>query len=94
MDIQIDDHRKKCAFYIDEDGEWVAELTYTLTGEDTMEIDHTEVDEKLEGQGIGKQLVEAAVAYARENGLKVVATCPYARKVIESTPELADALAA
>ena len=94
MDIQRDEHGKKGAFYIDEDGEWVAELTYTLTGEDTMVIDHTEVDEKLSGQGVGKQLVEAAVAHARENGLKIKATCPYARKVIESTPELADALAA
>ncbi len=93
MDIQRQEHRKKGAFFIDEDGEWVAELTYTLTGENTMVIDHTEVDPKFRGEHIGEDMVGAAVAYARENSLKIKPLCPYAKKVIDATPEFQDVLA-
>lgn len=93
MDIQRQEHRKKGAFFIDEDGDWVAELTYILTGENTMVIDHTEVDPKFRGENIGKDLVAAAVAYARENGLKIKPLCPYTKKVIDATPEFQDVLA-
>ena len=87
MQIQHDEHGRKGAFYIDEDGEWIAELSY-VKDEGTMTIDHTEVDEKLRGEGIGEDLVKAAVEYARKEGLKIKADCQYARKVIERTPEL------
>ncbi len=92
MQIQRDEHGRKGAFYIDEDGDWIAELTY-FTNNGTMTIDHTEVDEKLRGEGIGEDMVKAAVEYARENNLKIKPTCPYAKKVIESTPEFKDVLA-
>lgn len=93
MEIQQEEHGRNGAFFIDEDGEWVAEMTYVRSGPDTIIIDHTEVDEKLGGQGIGKKLVEAAVDFARANGLKIKPLCPYTRKVIDSTPEYQDVLA-
>ena len=93
MEIQRDEHGRKGAFYIDEDGEWVAELAYERTADNLLVIDHTEVDEKLAGQGIGKKLVEAAVNFARENGLKIKPDCPYTQKVIDETPEYRDVLA-
>ena len=89
MEIQRDEHGPKGAFFIDEDGEWIAELTYVL-GNGIMTIDHTEIDEKLRGEGIGQDMVKAAVEYARANGLKIRAVCPYAKKVIERTPEFQD----
>ena len=92
MQIQRDEHGRKGAFYIEEDGEWIAELTYFRVG-DTMTIDHTEIDEKLRGEGIGQDMVRAAVDYAREQGLKIKPVCPYAKKVIERTPELQDVVA-
>lgn len=93
MDIQRQEHGRKGAFFIEQDGEWIAELTYLRTGENTMVIDHTEVDPKLRGERIGKDMVAAAVAYARENGLKIKPLCPYARGVIDATPEFQDVLA-
>ena len=93
MDIQRQEHRNKGAFFIDEDGEWVAELTYTRTGENTIVIDHTEVDPKFRGENIGEDLVAAAAAYARENGLKIKLDCPYAKKVFDAKPEYQDLLA-
>ena len=90
MEIQREEHGRKGAFFIDEDGEWIAELTYFRSGDNQITVDHTEVDEKLRGKGVGEDLVKHVVEYARENGLKIKATCPYAKKVIESTPEYQD----
>ena len=94
MDIQNQEHGAKGAFFIEEDGEWVAEMTYQKSGEDTIIIDHTEVDESLEGKGIGKDLVKAGVEFARKNNLKIVAQCSFAKKIIDKTPEFQDVLAA
>jgi len=94
MEIQRDEHGQHGAFYIEEDGEWIAELSYIKSADGkTITIDHTQVDEKLAGQGIGEQLVQAAVQYARENGLKIKPLCPYARKVLERNSEYQDVLA-
>lgn len=93
MEIKRQEHGRKGAFYIEEDGEWVAELTYLRTGDKTMVIDHTEVDPKFRGENIGKDMVAEAVAFARENGLKIEPNCPYAKGVIDATPEFKDILA-
>jgi len=92
MEIQRDEHGRKGAFFIEENGEWIAELTY-VKNDGTMTIDHTEIDEKLRGEGIGEDMVRAAVEYARANGLKIKAVCPYAKKVIDRTPEFQDVVA-
>ncbi len=90
MEIKRDEHGKNGAFFIEEDGEWVAELTYIKSGAGEITIDHTEVDPKLREKGIGQDLVEAAVKFARENKLRVNPVCTFAKKVIEDTPELQD----
>ena len=92
MQIQNDEHGAKGAFFIERDGEWIAEMTYKKSG-DRMTIDHTEVDKSLQGKGVGKDLVEAGVEFARKNNLKIVAECPFAKKVIDETPEFQDVLA-
>lgn len=92
MQIQRDEHGRRGAFYIDENGEWIAELSY-IKNDGMLTIDHTEIDEKLRGEGIGKDMVRAAVEYARENGFKIKPDCPYARRIIEQTPEFQDVLA-
>jgi predicted GNAT family acetyltransferase len=93
MQIQREQHGRKGAFFIDEDGEWIAEMTYFQSAPGQITIDHTEVDEKLQGEGIGEDMVREAVNYARENGLKIKPACPYVKKVINETPEFQDVLA-
>jgi predicted GNAT family acetyltransferase len=93
MEIQRDEHGKKGAFYIEENGEWVAEMTYVKTGDNEITIDHTEVDKKLRGEGIGRDLLAEAVKYARANGLKVKATCNYAKIALYENTEFKDVLA-
>jgi len=93
MKIDHEENKKKGSFYIDEGGERIAEIQYFHSGEGQITIYHTEVDPKLRGEGIGEDLVDRAVNFAKENDLKIVATCPYARKVIERNPEHARFLA-
>lgn len=93
MKIQRDEHGKKGAFFIEEEGEWIAEMTYFKSGESEITIDHTEVDPKLRGEGIAGDLVAEAVKYAREAGLKIKATCPYAKKELDANPDYSDVLA-
>lgn len=77
-------------FYIEEDNIILAEMVYHFIDKTTLVITHTEVDETIEGKGIGRKLVAAAVDYARKNSFKIKATCPFAKKVLDRSPEFAD----
>ncbi|MDX2011900.1 MAG: GNAT family N-acetyltransferase [Myxococcaceae bacterium] len=81
------------AFFVERDGERVAEMTYSKTPDGKrLIIDHTDVSESLKGQGVGKQLVAAAVAWARRDGLAVMPLCPFAKATFDKTPEFQDVL--
>jgi uncharacterized protein len=83
---------KKGIFYVGQEGAIVAEMVYTKPSEDKIIIEHTEVDESLEGKGVGKQLVSTAVEYARAHNLKIIPLCPFAKKVFDRTKEFQDVL--
>lgn len=58
-------------FYVGEDEQNAqAVITFKQVDNNEIDIDHTGVADELGGQGLGKQLVEAVVNYARENNLK------------------------
>ncbi len=59
----------------------------------TLHMTHTEVAPELEGRGIAAELVKAALAYARANGLKVVPLCSYVRAYMRRHPDTAVLLA-
>jgi hypothetical protein len=92
MKIEHNKEGMNGVFYIEDNGERLAEMTYYLKGENKMIIDHTEVDEKLRGKNIGLQLVETAVEFARSEQLKVVPACVFAKSVFEKNEELRDVL--
>ncbi len=92
MKIEKQEHGKKGAFYIEKDGDWIAELTFIREGQRVIVIDHTEVHPALKGKGIGKKLVETAVKYARKNDLLIRPVCPFAKKFLESSEEYEDVI--
>ena len=94
MHILQEDNGSRGSFFIEENGNRVGELAYTWRSDQVISIDHTEVDESYEGKGIGAALVEHAVTFARQTGLKVILYCPFAKKVFERHKEYADVLAA
>ncbi|MGI8544999.1 MAG: GNAT family N-acetyltransferase [Aridibacter sp.] len=92
MKIQREEHRNKGAFFIEEDGDWVAEMTYYREGQRKIVIDHTEVDEDLQDKGVGESLVKEAVKFAEENNLLIKPVCPFVKKILESSEEYEDVL--
>ena len=70
----------------------VGKMTYQRPQSEQMQIDHTLVFEGFEGQGIARQLVLAAVAFARANGRKIVPICSYARAFLTRTEEYNDVI--
>lgn len=86
------DGDKKGEFYAEVNGEKKAQMTYSHAGADKFIIDHTEVDQSLQGQGVGYKLVDAAVNYARTNGLKIMPLCPFAAAVFRKKTDYKDVL--
>lgn len=71
----------------------VGEMTYSRPTPERMMIDHTRVFEGFEGRGIARQMVLAAVDFARANNRKIIPVCSYAQKVLTRTDEYQDILA-
>ena len=82
----------KGIFYVGQEGAILAELVYTKPSADKMIIEHTEVDNTLAGKKVGLQLVTMAVDYARQQNLKIIPLCPFAKSVFDKKPELRDVL--
>lgn len=80
MDFLFDHNR----FYLGPDPSApLAEITFVKRGEHTLVVDHTFTEPSLRGQGIARRLVDRVALYAREQGFKVGATCPYALKILQ-----------
>jgi predicted GNAT family acetyltransferase len=92
MLIQHKQVGNKGMFFVGQDGAIRAEMVYTLSSPDKMIIEHTEVDDSLAGKGVGKQLVETAVAYARNHGIKIVPLCPFAKAILDEVTAWQDVL--
>jgi len=83
---------KRGAFAYFVEGNLLAEMVYIMYSAKRMIIEHTEVDESLKGQNVGKKLLESLVHYVREHKIKVVPYCPFAKAMLERTKEWQDIL--
>lgn len=80
------------AYFIEEDGNIMAEIIYTTPTPDKIIIEHTEVGPELQGQNVGYQLVNHVVEHARINQQKIIPICPFARSVFDKKPDYQDVL--
>ncbi len=71
-----------------------AVLAYAPAGPGLLELYSTYVPSGDRGRGIAGQLVEAALGYARSEGLRVIPSCWYVAGWIGRHPEHADLLTA
>jgi len=92
MEIKQINDTKRGAFEALEDGKEAGKMTYTWAGDSKFIIDHTEVEEEFNGKGVGKKLLMATVDYARNNNLKIIPLCPFAKSVFDKTEEIRDVL--
>lgn len=86
--------------HVADSGRWLAlndevqigELIYQVEN-GVMTISHAEVEPFYRGNKIAEELVLAAISQARENGLKVVPACSFAKTIFERYPDQGDVLA-
>ncbi len=86
MEIEHRPDFKRFVIQINED---IAELRYHKK-KNVMYFTHTHVPKELRGQGIAGKLAKHGLEYARENGLKVEASCSYITGFLEKHPEYQD----
>lgn len=91
--VQHEDTGARGAFYVEHDGVRLGEMVYVRSSEGTVNVEHTEVDEALRGQGIARKLLDALVAWARATGTRVQATCSYARAQFRKDASIRDVYA-
>lgn len=92
MEIQQEDDGNKGIFFVEQNQQKIAQMTYVWAGETKIIIDHTEVDDSLGGKGVGKQMVDKAVEFARAKGIKIIPLCPFAKSVFDKVEEYKDVL--
>jgi len=92
MQLAIEHHEEgdRAGWFITEKGARVAEMTYAREG-NVLVMNHTWVDDSLRGHGVARELLDEAVRYARANGLRMRAQCPYVAGQFEKDRSL-DAL--
>lgn len=92
FDVLHEESGHKGLFYIENGGNKIAELTYSVAGEDKIIIDHTEVNEGYQGNDLGKKMVYKAVEYAREKDIKIIPLCPFANATFKKNEDIQDVL--
>ena len=92
MEIKQVNGENKGFFEAVDNGTEAGLMTYSWAGNTRFIIDHTEVNPDYSGKGVGKQLVMAAVEYARAKNVKILPLCPFAKSVFAKVPEIRDVL--
>jgi hypothetical protein len=65
-------------------------LDYGPPRDGVVELHHTFVPPEFRGQGVASRLVQAALDWARAEGLRVVPSCWYVASWLQRHPEYAD----
>lgn len=84
--VEVRDNTEERRFEAYVEGSLAGFSTYELNDKG-ISIMHTEVDDAFEGRGVGSVLVRAALDAVREEGLRVVAECPFVKAYVERHPE-------
>lgn len=86
-------HKGENCFYIGDSAEQAKTyIRWTPSGNNIMIVEETAVEEELRGSGVGKKLVDAVAKLAREENKRIIATCSYAKKILESKEKYQDLL--
>ena len=92
--IEIEHNKEKKGYFTAlDDDKTAGSIYYTMAGESRMILDHTEVNNDYRGQGIGKKVLMHIVDYARQNKIKIIPLCPFAKSVFNKTESIRDVLA-
>jgi predicted GNAT family acetyltransferase len=91
MNHEVKHNTEASRFEVEIDGK-IAHADYHLSGY-IMTILHVYTPPEYRGQGLAALVTKFALDYARENNLKIIPHCPYARDYMEKHKEYQDLLA-
>lgn len=86
MRLRVEDDPEHGRYVVYADGRRAGHLSYRREG-GVVALDHTEVDEDFEGQGVGSALARRALDDARDAGLGVLPFCSFVRSYLERHPD-------
>jgi uncharacterized protein len=89
MPTEVRDNPEQGRFEVFDDGELAGHSEYHLV-EGAIAFDHTEVDRRFEGRGLGSTLARAELEEARRRGLEVLPYCPFVRSYLKRHREYVD----
>jgi uncharacterized protein len=84
-DVDVE-HRDNASQFTARTPSGLAYIAYEQPDDRTYDLQHTVVPEADRGRGIGGQLVRAALAHARQEGAKIIPTCPFVQAWLERHP--------
>jgi hypothetical protein len=91
-DVEVTNNEAEQRYEARVDGELVGAAYYD-TADDLIVFTHTEVDDAVEGHGVGSTLARAALDDVRADGRrKVIARCPFISGWIARHPDYQDLL--
>ncbi|MFO8001342.1 MAG: GNAT family N-acetyltransferase [Marinilabilia sp.] len=76
FELQVDEHK--------------AMLSYKRLLPEVWSLNHTFVPGKLEGQGIGSELVRHVLTHCLNNDIRIIPACPFIEAYIRRHPEWSD----
>jgi uncharacterized protein len=87
--ITIENNTEKQQFEAKLDGKVVAFAEYRPIGQSIM-FTHTEVNEDLEGKGVGSQLIRFALEDTKAKNMTAIPMCPFVKLFIQRHKDFID----
>jgi len=94
MDLDVHHDRAQRKFYALLDGH-EAKIEYAESWTDAgcvLDLRHTFVDPALRGRGVAQALAARTLAMARQEGVKIIPTCPFLKSFLQKHPEAGEDL--
>jgi predicted GNAT family acetyltransferase len=89
MAVEVEDNRERSRYEAFVDGRRAGYSNYRRR-EDLIALDHTQIEERFEGRGVGSQLAQRALNDARDAGLAVLPFCQFMNDYIRRHPQFTD----
>lgn len=89
MRIRVEEDQARGRYEVFADDRRAGYTSYRREG-GLIAFDHTAIDERFEGEGVGSAMVRKVLDQAREAGLEVLPFCPFVNDWVIRHPEYAD----
>ena len=89
MAVEVEDNTERSRYEAFVDGRRAGYSNYRRRP-DLIALDHTQIEERFEGEGVGSSIARRALADAREAGLAVLPFCQFMNDYIRRHPEYTD----